>query len=60
MKQFSCGDVVPGCKAIFSAEDEPGILSQVAGHARRDHGLEAIPDALVQQVRARILEVSAA
>ena len=60
MKQFSCGDVVPGCKAVFSAEDEPSILSQVAGHARQDHGLEAIPDTLVQQVRDRIEEVPAA
>ena len=60
MKQFSCGDVVPGCKAVFQAEDESGILTQVAHHARHDHGMSAVPDALVQQVRSHIQEVPAA
>ena len=60
MKQFSCGDVVPGCKAVFRSEDETGILTQVAGHAQRDHGMSSVPDALVQQVCAQIREVPAA
>lgn len=60
MKQFSCGDVVPGCKAVFQAEDESGILAQVGTHALKDHGMTAIPDALVQQVRTHIHEVAIA
>lgn len=60
MKQFRCGDVVPGCKAVFRAEDERGIFSQVARHAEMDHGLVEIPAALVQQVRAAISDVGAA
>ena len=54
MKVFSCGDVVPGCGRTFSAAHEDGILTQVAVHAARDHGLTEVPPALVEQVRSRI------
>jgi predicted small metal-binding protein len=54
MKVFSCGDVVPGCGRTFHAADEDGILTQVAAHAARDHGLAEVPPALVEQVRSRI------
>jgi predicted small metal-binding protein len=60
MKQFSCGDVVPGCKAVFRAEDEAGIFGQVAEHAKHDHGMTSIPDALVHQVRIYISDIPAA
>jgi predicted small metal-binding protein len=60
MKQFSCGDVVPGCKAVFRAEDEAGIFGQVAEHAEHDHGMTTIPDAVMQQVRSQIRDVPAA
>ncbi|MTD46549.1 DUF1059 domain-containing protein [Conexibacter sp. W3-3-2] len=58
MKQFSCGAVVPGCTATFEAEDEHGILTQVAAHAREDHGMDAVPDEVVAQVRANISEAA--
>ena len=54
MKQFSCGDVVPGCKAVFSGTTEEQILSAVAAHAQRDHGMFQIPEGLVAQVRSLI------
>ena len=54
MKTFSCGSVVPGCTAAFSAPTEEGILEQVAAHAQADHGLTEVPDELVAQVRANI------
>lgn len=56
MKEFSCGQVVPGCEAKFSAESEQELLQQVATHAREDHGMEEIPSGLVDQVRAGIVE----
>ena len=50
MKQFACGDVVPGCRSVFrGTEDE--ILAAVAGHADGDHGMTTMPESLVQQVR---------
>ena len=56
MKQFSCGAVVPGCTASFSAESEQEILGQVAAHAKRDHGMGDVPPEVVEQVRANITE----
>lgn len=56
MKEFSCGAVVPGCTATFSAESDEGILAKVAEHARVDHGMESIPPEVVAQVRAKIVD----
>ena len=55
MKTFSCGDVVPGCSARFTAADEDGILGHVASHAAADHGIRDITPELVQAVRAHIV-----
>ncbi len=54
MKQFACGDVVPRCQRVFTAPTDADILGQVADHARADHGLVEVPDALVAQVVERI------
>ncbi len=54
VKEFSCGDVVPGCTATFTAPSEPEILLQVADHAREDHGMAKVPPELVSQVRSQI------
>ena len=58
MKQFSCGDVVPGCKAVFRGETEDDILQEVGVHARQDHGLVEVPDELVTKVRSLIREAA--
>ena len=57
MKAFSCGAVVPGCTASFSGETEKEILASVAEHAKADHGMDVVPDEVVAQVRANIVEV---
>jgi predicted small metal-binding protein len=57
MKTFSCGDVIPGCSAHFSAADEGGILAQVAGHAAADHGVTDVTPELVAAVRGAIVSV---
>ena len=54
MKLFSCGDVVPGCSAQFSAPDEAAILSLVARHAEDDHGLTELSPELVARVRQHV------
>jgi predicted small metal-binding protein len=54
MKTFTCGAVVAGCTATFTAETEEGILEQVAVHAREEHGMTDVPDEVVSQVRANI------
>jgi predicted small metal-binding protein len=57
MKTFACGDVIPGCGAHFSASDEDGIFTQVAGHAAAEHGVTDITPELVRAVRERIVSI---
>lgn len=57
MKQFSCGDVVPGCRRTFTGASEQDILAAVAVHAQADHGMTEIPVGLVEQVRGQIVSV---
>jgi len=54
MKEFACGAVVPGCAMTFEAATEDEILVQVAAHAKADHGMETVPDEVVEQVRENI------
>jgi predicted small metal-binding protein len=56
MKQFSCGDVVPGCQQRFVGS-ESEILSAVAVHARNDHQMNEIPPSVADEVRRRIVAV---
>jgi predicted small metal-binding protein len=58
MKQFACGDVVPGCQARFVCSTEEEILAEVAAHAAADHDLVTIPPELVEQVRGHILAMA--
>ena len=58
MKQFWCGAVVPNCTKRFSASTEIEILQQVAEHARTDHGMQEVPEEVVEKVRALIQEVA--
>jgi predicted small metal-binding protein len=59
MKEFSCGDVVPGCPASFRAATEDALLELVAQHAREDHGLTELAPELIADVKRRIRTVSA-
>lgn len=54
MKEFACGDVVPGCKAKFRARTDEELLEQVAAHARDGHGLREISAELASAVKRNI------
>ena len=56
MKEFSCGELVPGCEARFQGESEDEILRQVATHARDEHGMDEVPPEVVDTIRASIAE----
>ncbi|MBV9952912.1 MAG: DUF1059 domain-containing protein [Acidimicrobiia bacterium] len=57
MKRFACGDVVPGCSTSFTCRTDDEILAEVARHAADAHGLEAVPDDVVEAVKAKIVTV---
>lgn len=54
MKVFRCGEVIPGCDAVFHGQTDEDILSQVAVHAEQDHEVGELSPELVEQVRSRI------
>ena len=56
MKQFLCGDVVPGCDARWVAKSEEELLGHVAQHAASAHGISEVSQELVDAVRAHITE----
>lgn len=55
-KHLQCGDVVDGCKAKFTAENEEEILKQVAAHAAHAHGVTEASPELIAKVRSAIRE----
>jgi predicted small metal-binding protein len=57
MKQFACGDIVPGCTAKYQLATEEEILAAVAEHAREAHGIEEVPADMIAEVRSRIRTV---
>jgi len=54
VKLFACGDIVPGCSEEYRLPTDEAILAAVARHAREVHGLDAIPDEMIAEVRSRI------
>jgi predicted small metal-binding protein len=53
MKTLACGDLVPGCPAVVTAETEDEILQIAARHAVEAHGL-TVDDGLVAAVKGAI------
>ena len=43
MKQFRCGDVIPGCPWVTRSEDEQELLQNIVVHARDEHAMDEVP-----------------
>jgi predicted small metal-binding protein len=56
VKQFVCGELVPGCEHVFHGGSEEEILDQVVVHAREDHGMPEVPPEVEDRIRASITE----
>jgi len=54
MREFCCGDVIPGCATQFSGKTDDDILIAVARHAADAHGITEVPAEVVTQVRSLI------
>jgi predicted small metal-binding protein len=57
MKQFSCGDIVPGCTAKYELPTEAELMAAVAAHARDVHGIQEVSPQMADEVRTRIRTV---
>jgi len=53
MKILACGDLVPGCQAVVTAETEEEIMQIAAQHAVEAHGL-TVDDGLMAAVKGAI------
>jgi len=57
VKQFRCGDVVPGCEWVTRSEDDEQLFADIHVHARDAHGMDEVPPEVVEQIQAVITEV---
>ena len=53
MQRFRCGEVVPGCAAVFDG-DAGQILSGMDEHVRVEHGLPELPPEMDRAIRAHL------
>ncbi len=57
MKQFKCGDVVPGCQWVTRNDDEQELLVEIHAHAREVHGMDEVPPEVVDAIQRVITDV---
>ena len=55
-KVMKCRTVGLDCDFVARGENDEQIMAQVAEHAKRDHGMQTIPNDVVQKVKASIHE----
>ncbi|HEX5527925.1 MAG TPA: DUF1059 domain-containing protein [Methylomirabilota bacterium] len=53
-KVLRCGDLMPGCSAVLEGKDVAEVMAKGVEHAKKDHGLAAIPPDMVAKVQAAI------
>ncbi|MFI5327636.1 MAG: DUF1059 domain-containing protein [Candidatus Rokuibacteriota bacterium] len=53
-KVLRCGDLMAGCNTVIEGKDVAEVLAKGAEHAKKDHGLAAIPPDMVAKVQAAI------
>lgn len=53
-KEIRCRDVGVDCDWVATGETEEEIMKKAAEHAKKAHGMNEIPQELVQKVRAAI------
>lgn len=56
--QFECTHVVPGCEGVVHGETEEEVLQKAASHAAGAHGMDQLPDEVVEKVKASITETN--
>ena len=54
MKQFACGNVVPGCDGVVHGETDDDVLAAAAAHAKEAHGMDEVPGEVVEAIKAGI------
>jgi predicted small metal-binding protein len=55
-KVMKCRTVGLDCDFVARGENDEQIMAQVAEHAKKDHGMQTIPNDVAQKVKASIQE----
>lgn len=55
-KVMRCGDIVPGCEYVARGQNEGEVIEQAAEHAKTEHGMDSIPDDILNKVKSAIHE----
>jgi predicted small metal-binding protein len=45
---------MPGCSAVLEGKDVAEVMAKGAEHAKKDHGLTALPPDMIAKVQAAI------
>jgi len=53
-KVLRCGDLMPGCQAVVEGNNEAEVMAKAVEHAKKDHGLTAIPPDVAAKAKAAI------
>ena len=59
-KQLKCGELMPGCAAVFEGKDESEVMASAARHAKDAHGIAEVTPDLAAKVRSAIREKGSA
>lgn len=51
---LTCGDLMPGCKAVIEGKDDAEVMARGVEHAKKAHGMATIPPDLAKKVQAAI------
>lgn len=57
MKQYRCGDVVPGCEWVARNDDEQELWGEIRLHARDVHGMDEVPPEVQDAIEKVITKV---
>ncbi len=55
-KVMKCRAVGLDCDFVARGENDEQIMAQVAEHAKKDHGMQTMPNDVAQKVKASIHE----
>jgi predicted small metal-binding protein len=53
-KRIACGDVVHGCKAVFTAPTTEELMKKVIAHAEEAHGIKDVTPEMATKVTEAI------
>lgn len=53
---IACGDVMPGCEAVFTADSKEALMDEVVAHAGAEHGVTEVTPEVATAVEGAIQE----